>query len=191
MNAAAASQLPTMTDRVAEYGLTMKADRITSRPDSNGDEWHKTATHFLATLTAKGGQSMSNYYSMGSGHLANYIREKIKDRELPYPITAKDAEKALRKVHSLHDQQVYNELVSRYGAGFAPKIEDIINSLTLDASSYEGARNLEDFCSEFGYSTDSRKAEAMYRACGETAKQLRYLIGREGFDALLYNTERQ
>jgi hypothetical protein len=190
MNTTITPQTPTMSHRVSEHGLTMKAERITNRPDKSGDQWDASASHFRVTLS-KGSLSMSTYYSMGSAHLANYIREQIKSKGLPYHITPKDAEKALRKVVSIHDEQVYAQLVTRYGAEFAPKIEDVLDSLTLDASCYENARNFEDFCSEFGYDTDSRKAEGTYKACGEIAKELRHLIGRDGYDALLNNTERQ
>ena len=60
-----------------------------------------------------------------------------------------------------------------------PKAADVLSSLLLDACSYDNACNLEDFCTEFGYSEDSRKAEGIYRACGETAKALRHFLGAE------------
>lgn len=72
-----------------------------------------------------------------------------------------------------------------------PKVEDVLDSLALDASAYENARGFEDFAGDFGYDTDSRKAERMYLECGETAKRLRFFLGgHEAFDQLLYRVER-
>lgn len=184
------TSFPTMSDRIAEHAITMKAEPMPTRTDRAPEEWDEQASHFRVTLT-KDGRSMSAQYSMGSGHLAAYIRERIKGKILPWHINERDAERALHRVVSVHDKQVYNELVQRYGNGFAPKAESVLDSLAMDASSYENARNFEDFAAEFGYDTDSRKAEAMYRACGDTAKELRHLLGRDGYENLLWKTERQ
>lgn len=70
-----------------------------------------------------------------------------------------------------------------------PRVEDVLDSLKVDASSYDNARDFEDFANDFGYSTDSRKAEALYLACGEQAKKLRFFLGRELYDDLLWKVE--
>lgn len=71
----------------------------------------------------------------------------------------------------------------------APEIESVLDSLKLDASSYDDARDFEDFAANFGYDTDSRKAEALYRECGDQAKKLRNFLGRAAYDQLLYEVE--
>lgn len=71
-----------------------------------------------------------------------------------------------------------------------PKIEDVLDSLTTDASCYEEALNFEDFASNLGYDTDSRKAERIYHLCGDMAKRLRFFLGREQFERLLWDVER-
>lgn len=70
-----------------------------------------------------------------------------------------------------------------------PTAADILNSLASDASGYEDARSFEDWCSEYGYDTDSRKAENIYRTIGKQAKQLKQFLG-DDYDTLLYKTER-
>jgi len=71
-----------------------------------------------------------------------------------------------------------------------PTIEIVLDSLASDAGAYEQARNFEDFAADFGYDTDSRKAERMYQACGEVSKQLRTFLGLEEFRMLLEEVER-
>jgi hypothetical protein len=58
----------------------------------------------------------------------------------------------------------------------------------MDANGAENS--FEDWCSEIGYETDSRQAEAVYKLCKETAQNLKGLLGTEGYEKLLYHTER-
>lgn len=62
------------------------------------------------------------------------------------------------------------------GAKIEPDACDVVNSLILDAGViYCGS--FEDWASEYGYDTDSRKAEAIYRACLELALKMRAGLG--------------
>ena len=61
-------------------------------------------------------------------------------------------------------------------AGKRPELPDVLNSLALDASGYENARDFADFCGEYGYDTDSRKAEDIYRACQRGGDGVRKLL---------------
>jgi hypothetical protein len=64
-----------------------------------------------------------------------------------------------------------------------PPMDEVLDCLFSDAEA--GAESFDDFCSNFGYSSDSLKALDMYRACMETAKQLRRALGSE------YETQRE
>lgn len=74
--------------------------------------------------------------------------------------------------------------------GTPPEIADVLDSLASDAQTYDGCRDFDDFCASLGMDPDSRRAEAMYKACGETAKALRYLLGTEAFETLCNRIER-
>lgn len=69
-------------------------------------------------------------------------------------------------------------LATNYSMGSAyvgePDLRDVFYSLLLDAEA--GAQSFEDFCSDFAYDTDSRKAEKMWRACKATAVRLARLF---------------
>lgn len=58
-----------------------------------------------------------------------------------------------------------------------PDAESVLENLLLDAQGYENATDFEDWASEYGYNTDSRKAEAIYNAVGEQTTKLRTLLG--------------
>ena len=66
---------------------------------------------------------------------------------------------------------------------------DALWGIARDCQSVEQARGFEDWANEFGYDTDSRKAEAIYRTCVDQWKALRHYIGDEGIDAIA-NVER-
>jgi hypothetical protein len=56
--------------------------------------------------------------------------------------------------------------------------------LLSDASA--GEQSFEEFCLEFGYDPDSRKAERIHKACEKTARELRRLLG-DDFETFLYS----
>lgn len=57
-----------------------------------------------------------------------------------------------------------------------PKTDDILYCIYSDITSYENAQDFEDWACEFGYDTDSRKAEAIYK---EIEKEI-LALGRAG-----------
>lgn len=71
----------------------------------------------------------------------------------------------------------------------APKIDSVLSSLMFDASGAENASSFEDWASEYGYDTDSRKAERMYNACREISAKLRVFLGRDAYNELLRDVE--
>jgi hypothetical protein len=73
--------------------------------------------------------------------------------------------------------------------GNEPKPAEVMDALLSDAVSYDGVASFEEWATEYGYDTDSRRAEGMYRACGETSRRLRTYLGTDVFDALV-NAER-
>jgi hypothetical protein len=62
-----------------------------------------------------------------------------------------------------------------------PEAESLLDCLKLDAS---GPDTFEEWASEYGYDTDSRQAEATFRACQDNSRRLKSLLGREAFAEL-------
>lgn len=70
-----------------------------------------------------------------------------------------------------------------------PTAADVLDCLASDSSSVD-QHTFEEWCSELGYDTDSRKAERTYHVCQQQAKQLRKFLGEDAYEVLLYHTER-
>lgn len=64
-----------------------------------------------------------------------------------------------------------------------PDTRDVLASLAMDAGAIDFA-SFEDWASDYGYDTDSRKAESVYRACLATALALRAALGDAGLSEL-------
>lgn len=58
----------------------------------------------------------------------------------------------------------------------APCAADVLCSLIHDSSAV--GQSFESWCEEFGYNSDSRKAERLYHACQENADKLVRVLGR-------------
>jgi hypothetical protein len=86
------------------------------------------------------------------------------------------------------------QLTTYFSMGIAlsnePSAEDVLDCLASDACGVENARSFEDWCSEYGYDTDSRKAEKTFKLCTKQARQLRQFLGDDDYQTLLWKTER-
>lgn len=59
--------------------------------------------------------------------------------------------------------------------GAEPESPEVLECLISDAQAAE--EEFEEFCHSFGYDSDSRKAEAIWRACRENGERVRALLG--------------
>jgi hypothetical protein len=74
--------------------------------------------------------------------------------------------------------------------GAEPRLEEVLDCLASDACGIDNARNFKEWASEYGYSTDNRKAEKTYNTCKTQRDELERLLGPSLYAALLYETER-
>jgi hypothetical protein len=70
------------------------------------------------------------------------------------------------------------------GLTHEPTAYDILTCLQLDVWSVTNNGSFEDFCSEFGYDTDSRKAEKTYNIILKQSEKLKKFLG-EKFDQFM------
>jgi hypothetical protein len=64
----------------------------------------------------------------------------------------------------------------------APHAADVLQCLILDSSA--ASQSFADWCSDYGYDTDSRKAFAVYEACQQSGDKLRKIFTRDELSAL-------
>ena len=71
-----------------------------------------------------------------------------------------------------------------------PTLAEVLDCLASDASGVDNAQSFEAWASEYGYDTDSRKAEKTYNICVQQAQELKALLGQDAYNQLLNGTER-
>lgn len=74
--------------------------------------------------------------------------------------------------------------------GKAPKLTEVLECLAGDAAGFENADGFEDWCRDYGYATDSRKAERIWKAIERQAGSLKRMLGDAAYSTLLWETER-
>jgi hypothetical protein len=77
--------------------------------------------------------------------------------------------------------------------GKRPSVAEVLGSLQADSAGYENTDDLRDWCSEYGFDTDTREDEAecrrIYSAVARQATELAELLGGDDYEELLWNTE--
>jgi hypothetical protein len=75
--------------------------------------------------------------------------------------------------------------------GKPPTAADVLDCMGSDASGLENAKGFEDWAGEYGYDTESRKAERIYKKVQQVSYKLRQFLGQEAYESLLWHTERE
>jgi hypothetical protein len=60
--------------------------------------------------------------------------------------------------------------------GSEPTVEEVLECLFQDANTADNARDFEDFASEMGYDSDSKKAEKIFIQCQRISDNLKRLF---------------
>lgn len=99
-----------------------------------------------------------------------------------------------------HKMTVYFSM-GRGHNGKMPEAADVLDCLASDSASIANAQSawadapaprdpFTDWCSEYGYDTDSRKAYRTFKVCQRQADRLSKFLGSEAYEQLLWETER-
>lgn len=188
----------TPAQRIAAFaearGLTLTAAFVplsqsrNAKPGSDGKVWQ--SLNWRVTLLKNGKPVLETDYGQGVAHcpahkinvprLSSGVRDRYAERQRESAIAA---ECETGKIH----------MRSRWGGGGdvvktardvpPPALVDVLWSLSSDAGVLN-ASGFDDWAAEYGYDTDSRQAEATYRACLEIALKLRSALGEDGLSAL-------
>lgn len=162
----------TMDEFVRTHSISAKAERREANP--NMDSEHEM-DHWSVTLERPGERPMVVVFSKGIGHRTVAKFPHAIDPRGTVPYCRWDG---------------CGERWPCHGAVAAPPTaSEVLDCLASDASSYDNTQDFEDWAGDYGYDTDSRKAEHTYRAIAEQAKALRVFVDAD-YDELLYNVER-
>lgn len=147
-----------------EIGLNYAATFVPQSVSRNAGEKRPTI-NWRVSLTTKSG-SLTTDYMQGIGHIPGYYTSNSRSND-----RASLEWSAANKGKYWQNGRTYHELSLP-----APALDDVLYSLISDSAAID-AGCFEYWAEEYGYDTDSREAEATYRACLEIAQQLRTVLG--------------
>ena len=185
---------------IADMGLEIDARPVAARPViGKPDQWQKESFHFQVTIHRvpagfKPDRApeivWSGFYTVGSGHALTWARDGFKTRAGKADSIARNAWRQMHKKPdyagrglTVADAAKLETVRERFHAVAPLDLADILESLQMDSSDWEST--FDDWADSLGMDTDSRSAESIYRACQDTAKNLRAAFGAEAFERFL------
>lgn len=145
-----------------------------SRNFKKGAKPSERSLNWYVILTRNGREILATDYMQGIGHAPAY--KFIQSIKHGWTIANTDA--LIRETEQGVARNKFGKL-----SPLLPEPADVMASLVLDCSVLD-AGGFEDWAAEYGYDTDSRKAEAIYLQCLEIALKLRAAVGEEGLSQL-------
>lgn len=165
------------------HKITMTAEFINWHNSRNGDK-KDPSLNWKVSLLLNGRVFMTTDYMAGCGHcpgnkrteLRPYERNNLINWECEFGYAGRPTTSSgtgFRSVIGLDKKPVR----------LLPELADVLYSLSMDASALT-AGGFEEWCSDFGYETDSRAAKETYDACVEVGSKLLSAIGHTGMTEL-------
>lgn len=182
--------METTTAFIEAEGITMAAERASHNP--NMAEPFEGSNHWVCTFTIEDGRYHPIFFpfSMGPAHMT-VTKAAAQHLRRTFGSLAKGWKVGERMPNVVFGgKSVAIAEAEALCTPTSPDAETVLDCLAFDCSGTENARSFEEWADEYGYDHDSRKAEATYRACQETAAKLARFLGEEAFQTLLFNTER-
>lgn len=157
---------PELLKLAEELGLTIESEFVPWSKSKRAAE-PEPSLNWRVTLKRGGRPVLTTDYSAGQAHCPSYVWKQ-----------AGDIDGAVL---------VRRECETGRNAGLGwlllPDLADVLACLATDAEVLDFA-SFEEWADAVGYDSDSRKAEAIYRACLEMALKLRQGLGEDGLQRL-------
>lgn len=155
--------------KVAELGITLSAKHlqlVIPPKDTKGDSWAHDA--WKVTLSYQE-RKLTTSYSTGLGHRTLITTVKKYGEVYSGMLGNFRGVEAATKVG--------------YTSPVTPSVADVVSSLLCDASCVD--YSYDEWCSDLGYDTDSRKALDTYLQCQTTGVKLRSLFTSDTYQSLV------
>ncbi len=157
-------------------GLKISAVNIPHRHDGDDSQWGDEAIHFSVTITQKNGAKIwSGNYTVGAAFPLMWAKHHYKGKAGPIAAALRD----LKTFPGGHDSRtLYAEerrkIIRAAFMKAAPiTLACVLESLHCDISGVDQPFN--DWASDLGMDSDSRRAVAIYDACRKTRAALQSL----------------
>ena len=152
---------------LGRHGVTMFAAFVPQSLSRNSAEKTRTLNWRITFKRASNSASFAIDYSQGVGHIP-----AIRGKSYPLELKARDYEASEKGRYQVRANSSWQT-----AALPAPKAADLLHCLTLDATCIDAT--FEEWCADYGYEVDSRKAEATYDQCRAQSRDALRVLGKE------------
>lgn len=168
-------QLQTIIDAL---GLTYTATFVPTKQPA--DKVKNPQLHWEITLS-KGPQTMTLPYHEGCAHVMGYqqYHKTPYEKRLHDEMIREACETGVTNTDWAKERYYFKHKVKQP----EPKLADVLYCLVTDANVLNSG-GFEAWASNYGYDTDSRKAEQTYRQCIDQSLQFKNLIGQSALEQL-------
>ncbi len=186
---------------IAGLNLSYSAIFIPQSKSRNADK-EDASLNWSVSISPNSGKDciqrgITTDYMQGIGHAPGYehVFKQSGHKDLYFAHVAEKGrtlKKLLKMGNGKIDWYEANNRMTGYGMGLkgtwnenlpSPALRDVLYSLVMD-SDVINYNSFEDWAENFGYETDSRKAEKTYNDCMKIALKLRALIGDAALNEL-------
>ncbi len=174
--------------KLADLGVTMTAEFVPFSQSRNAAEKHPSL-NWNVTIHKGGRVVLTTDYGAGMAHCPAYSRkapnnyDRLKKYWRDEACRAEcEAGFAIGRVMGFwphHGDGAGQRFRFDKKTPILPDLADVMHCLVLDASVLD-CGGFENWAADFGYDTDSRKAEATYRQCLDLAVKMRAAFGDAG-----------
>lgn len=164
------SNLGDLQATIDKLGLTISAVFVPFSQSRNKGE-KSPSLNWLVTVKKDGRDILTTDYSAGCGHCPAY---KAKGLGSQYSVMRHNA----IQYECEHGKGATLAFPQKPGP-ILPDTIDVLHSLAMDSDVLD-AGGFESWAGDLDYDVDSRKAEAIYRACLDIALKLRAALGDAG-----------
>lgn len=165
------TETPTLAALAASLGLTLTA----SAPRAHIEpQWRAIAYDCVLLRNSK--PVWEGEYKLGVGHVkpGHWKRAKsilgTTQYFRPHESVIRTLAENPNAMLADHNAHVRAAVAVAGKFGIKPALEDVLSSLVMDNPN---DMSFEEWCADFGYDSDSRKAHAIWEACCEVGRKLR------------------
>jgi len=176
-------------ERLIADGVSYNAVFVPQSQSRNKDK-KQPSLNWRVTI-AKGNVRLETDYMQGCAHIPHYSHAHAWNAVYDDAVreACETGKSRIIPAKSAYDAAQGDRAAPIYREIPAPEFADVLYCLVSDASVIDFP-GFEEWAREYGYDTDSRKAEQMYRECLGTALKLRAIVdldeAREAFQGYYY-----
>lgn len=169
-------------DTLAALGITVESVFVPFSQSRNKDSEYHTL-NWRVTIKRNGRDVLTTDYSAGTAHCPGYNKKPHAAFHGSGSVYQRIVTRAECEKGKPVKRVLANDDCLHGKDWIEPSPVDVLCSLSMDSDVLDSG-GFEDWAADFGYDTDSRAAESIYRACLELALQMRAAFGSEGMAAL-------